>query len=49
MFAVVVAANLMTRIERSRRHEAVEAEQAQAQRNLELQKRALDADMAALA
>ena len=35
MFGVVAAANLMARIERTRRREAVEAERAQAQRNLE--------------
>lgn len=48
MFAVVAAANLMARIERTRRREAVEAERAQAQRNLELQKRAQEAELAAL-
>ena len=47
MFAIVVAANLMTRIERQRRIEAVTAERAQAQRNLELQKKAQEAELAA--
>ena len=47
MFAVVVATNLMTRIERTRRREAVEAERAQAQRNLELQMKAKEAERAA--
>ena len=48
MFAVVVAANLMTQIERLRRREAVEAEILQSQRNLELQKRTQEAELAAL-
>ena len=47
MFAVVAAANLMHRVERSRRHEAVEAERAQAERNLELQRKAQKAELAA--
>ena len=47
MFAVVVAANLMTRIERNRRWEAVEAERVQSERNLELQRRAQRAELAA--
>ncbi len=47
MFAVVAAANLMTRIERTRRREAVEAERVQSQKNLELQKKAQEAELAA--
>ena len=47
MFGVVAAGNLMTRIERARRREAVEAERAQSQRNLELQKKAQEAELAA--
>ena len=47
MFAVVVAGNLMGRIERNRRREAVEAEKAQAERNLELQRKAQEAELAA--
>ena len=47
MFAVVAAANLMTRIERTRRREAVEAEMVQSQKNLELQKKAQEAELAA--
>ena len=47
MFAVVAAANLMTRTERDRRRQAVEAERAQARRNLELQKKAQEAELAA--
>jgi signal transduction histidine kinase len=47
MFAVVAAANLMTRIERTRRREAVDAERAQAERNLALQRMAQDAEHAA--
>ena len=47
MFAVVAAANLMTRIERTSRREAVEAERLQAQRNLELQSQAQEAELAA--
>ena len=47
MFAVVAAANLMHRVERARRREAVEAERAQAERNLELQKKAREAEQAA--
>ena len=49
MFAVVAAANLMTRIERTRRREAVEAERVQAHRNLELQRQAQEAELAAQA
>ena len=48
MFAVVAAANLMTRIERERRREAVEAERSHARENLELQKKAQEAEIAAL-
>ena len=47
MFAVVAAGNLMTRIERTRCREAVEAERAQSQRNLELQRKAQEAELAA--
>ena len=47
MYAVVVAANLMTRIERGRRREAVDAERVQAERNLELQRRTQVAELAA--
>ena len=47
MFAVVVAGNLMGRIERNRRREAVEAVQAQAERNLELERQAQAAELAA--
>ena len=47
MFAVVAAANLMTRIEKNRRREAVDAERVQAQINLELQRQAQEAEMAA--
>ena len=46
MFAVVLAANLMSRIERTRRWEAVEAERVQSGRNLELQRRAQEAELA---
>jgi signal transduction histidine kinase len=48
MFAVVAAANLIMRIERSRRVDAVEAERRQAQENLALQKKAQEAEVAAL-
>lgn len=47
MLAVVAAANLMHRVERERRREAVEAERAQAERNLELQRKAQEAELAA--
>ena len=47
MFAVVGAGNLMGRIERNRRREAVEAVQAQAERNLELERQAQAAELAA--
>ena len=47
MFAVVAAGNLMTRIERMRRREAVEAERFQSERNLELQRKAQEAELAA--
>ena len=46
MFAVALAANLMSRIERTRRWEAVEAERVQSARNLELQRRAQEAELA---
>ena len=49
MFAVVAAANLMHGVERERRREAVEAERAQAERNLELQRKAQEAELAAQA
>ena len=49
MFAVVAAGNLMTRIERTRRREAVEAERVQSKRNLDLQQRAQEAETAAQA
>ena len=45
MFAVVAAGNLITRVERDRRREAVEAERARAEENLELQKRAREAEL----
>ena len=47
MLGVVAAANLMHRVERDRRREAVEAERAQAERNLELQQKAQEAELAA--
>ena len=47
MFAVVVAANLMHRVERTRRREAVEAERARAEENLNLQRQARKAELAA--
>ncbi len=47
MFAVVAAANLMTRIEVLRRREAVRAEKEQLQRNMELQRQAQEAELAA--
>ena len=47
MFAVVAAGNLMIGIERERRREAVEAERARAEENLELQKKAQEAERAA--
>ena len=47
MFAVVVAANLMHRVERTRRREAVEAERARAEENLKLQRQAREAELAA--
>ena len=46
MFGVVIAANLMTRIERERRIAAVEAERERAAENLELQRRAMTAEIA---
>jgi len=48
MYAVVAAANLMSRIERTRRIEAVESERAIARENLALQKKAQEAEVAAL-
>ena len=48
MFAVVTAVNLMTRIERARRIEAVGAERLRASENLDLQKKAQEAEVAAL-
>ena len=47
MYAVVGAANLITRIERTRRRQAVDAEKARAQENLVLQKKAQEAERAA--
>ena len=47
MFAVVVAANLITRIERQRRFAAVAAERAAAEENFRLGQKALRAEMAA--
>lgn len=44
MFAVVVAANLMTRIERGRRRQAVEAERVSMEENVRLQWRAEEAE-----
>ena len=44
--AVVVAANLIARVERSRRIAAVESESRQVAENLELQQQALQAEMA---
>jgi two-component system NarL family sensor kinase len=49
MYAVVAAGHLMTRIERERRHEAVDAERALAEKNLELQRVAQEAELAAQA
>jgi signal transduction histidine kinase len=49
MFAVIAAGNLMYNIERERRKEAVEAEKARARENLELQKKAQEAELAAQA
>ena len=48
MYAVVAAANLMTRSERERRIEAVEAERIRARENLDLQRKAEEAEVAAL-
>ncbi len=47
MYAIVLAANLVTKIERGRRLEAVEAEQERSIENLRLQKIAQDAEIAA--
>ena len=44
MVAIVVAANLMTRLERERRREAVESEKARIEENLQLQRRAQEAE-----
>ena len=44
MFAIVVAANLMTRLERERRREAVDAERARIEENIQLQHRAQEAE-----
>ena len=49
MFAVVAAGNLLTRIERRRRRQAADAERAQSERNLQLQRKAMEAEMAAQA
>ncbi|MCH7786487.1 MAG: sensor histidine kinase, partial [Chloroflexi bacterium] len=46
MFGAVIAANLMTRIERERRIAAVDAERERAEENLELQRRAMTAEIA---
>ena len=48
MFGVVMAANLLARIERTMRREAVEAERERSRENLELQKKAQQAEIAAL-
>jgi len=47
LFAVVAAANLMTRLERTRRLQAVKAEREEASKNLALQKRAAQAELEA--
>ena len=47
MFAVMAAGNLMTRIERTRRLQAVLAEREESQKNLELQRRAAQAQLEA--
>ena len=47
MFAVVAAGTLMVRIERARRRDAVESERVQWQKNLELQKKAQEVELAA--
>lgn len=47
MFAVVAAGNLMTRIERNRRLQAVRAEREESVKNLDLQKRAAKAELEA--
>ncbi len=49
MYVVVAAGQLITRIERDRRHEAVDAERALAEKNLELQREAQEAELAAQA
>ena len=48
MFGVVMAANLLARIERTMRREAVAAERERSHENLELQKKAQAAEIAAL-
>ena len=45
MVAIVVVANLMTRLERDRRSEAVEAERARMEENVQLQRRAQEAEL----
>ena len=45
LFAVVAAANLMTRIERTRRLQAVQAERQESEKNLELQRRTAKAEL----
>ncbi len=47
MFAVVVAANLIGRVERDRRREAVEAERVRMEENIQLQQRAQEAEQEA--
>lgn len=47
MFGVMAAGNLMTRIERTRRLQAVRAEREESQKNLELQRRAAQAELEA--
>ena len=48
MFAVVAAGNLLARIEITRRREAVAAEQQKSEENLELQRKAQQAELAAV-
>lgn len=47
LFAVVAAANLMTRIERTRRQQAVQAEREESAKNLRLQQRTAKAELEA--
>ena len=47
MFAVVAAANLIGRVERDRRREAVEAERVRMEENIQLQRRAQEAEQEA--